>query len=211
MRSKSRSVSESWVRGAVLKPLLSQQPAALSFVVARPLTPRDAVKHMQRALGETMQLRIVHPRKPEPRSAQSPAELMHHDPIAKALQAVTRPLQPDEAERLRLIALSRSDNQGGAGPDTVPADAAVGNAPVDAPISAAIEAVQLRIRVIALENLVIALLAQEPAAQLELVREMAAHISPRPGFTPHHLTLLAADEMRSLVDRASPFRAPPAA
>lgn len=73
------------------------------------------------------------------------------------------------------------------------------------------EAVQLRIRVIALENLVIALLAQAPEAQLALAREMAVYISPRPGYTPHQLTLGAADEMRSLVDRAMQFRATSAA
>ncbi len=71
------------------------------------------------------------------------------------------------------------------------------------------EAVQLRIRVIALENLVIALLAQIPAAQLELAREMATYISPRPGYTPHPLTLGAAEEMRSLVDRSMQFRTTP--
>ena len=138
---------------------------------------------------------------------------MHQDPTAKALPAATaQPLPPAEAERLRLrvAALSRWDNEGGAGADSLPAGAAVGSAPVADPAAAATEAEQLRGRVIALENLVIALLAQAPVAQLELAREMAAHISPRPGFTPHHLTLRAADEMRSLVDRASPFRAGPA-
>jgi hypothetical protein len=65
---------------------------------------------------------------------------------------------------------------------------------------------QLRVRVVALENLVIALLAQAPERQLLLAREMALHISPRPGFTRHRLTLHAADEMRSLVDRAQRFR-----
>ena len=73
------------------------------------------------------------------------------------------------------------------------------------------EAVQLRVRIIALENLLIALLAQIPAAQLELAREMATYISPRPGYTPHPLTLRAAEEMRSLVDRSMQFRATPAA
>lgn len=68
------------------------------------------------------------------------------------------------------------------------------------------ELAQLRVRVVALENLVIALLAQAPEHQLQLVREMAVHISPRPGFTPHRLTLHAADEMLSLLDRAQPFR-----
>lgn len=69
------------------------------------------------------------------------------------------------------------------------------------------ELTQLRIRVIALENLLIALLARAPDAQLHEAREMATYISPRPGHTPHHLTLSAAVEMRSLVDRANQFRA----
>lgn len=68
------------------------------------------------------------------------------------------------------------------------------------------ELVQLHIRVIALENIVIALLAQAPESQLALAREMATFISPRPGFTPHTLTIAAADEMLSLVNRAAPFR-----
>jgi hypothetical protein len=116
------------------------------------------------------------------------------------------------AERLllRLSALSRWENEGGAGADAVPAADVAGSALIADSTSAGTEAVQLRIRVIALENLVISLLAQAPVAQLALAREMAAHISPRPGFTPHHLTLRAADEMRSLVDRTGPFRTSPA-
>jgi hypothetical protein len=73
-----------------------------------------------------------------------------------------------------------------------------------APLSTQTELAQLRVRVVALENLVIALLAQAPEPQL--AREMAVHISPRPGFTRHRLTLHAADEMLSLVDRARRFR-----
>jgi hypothetical protein len=76
-------------------------------------------------------------------------------------------------------------------------------------MSGATECAQLRIRIIALENLVIALLAQAPEHQLALVRDMATHISPRPGFTAHRPTLHAADEMRSLVVRAGRFRAAP--
>lgn len=68
------------------------------------------------------------------------------------------------------------------------------------------ELVQLRVRVIALENIVIALLAQAPERQRELAREMAVHISPRPGFTPHPMTVHAAAEMNSLVRRAETFR-----
>jgi hypothetical protein len=82
---------------------------------------------------------------------------------------------------------------------------------IAAPPSTQTELAQLRVRVVALENLLIALLAQATEPQLRLVREMAVHISPRPGFTRHRLTLHAADEMLSLVDRAQRFRsAPPA-
>ncbi|MEP6873300.1 MAG: hypothetical protein ABI887_02965 [Burkholderiales bacterium] len=68
------------------------------------------------------------------------------------------------------------------------------------------ELVQLQIRVIALENLVIALLAEGSDRQRALAREMAAYISPRPGFTHHRLTIHAAAEMVSLVNRAGAFR-----
>ncbi len=74
------------------------------------------------------------------------------------------------------------------------------------PLSTLTEMAQLRVRVVALENLVIALLAQAPERQLLLAREVAVHISPRPGFTRHRLTLHAADEMLSLVNRARCFR-----
>jgi hypothetical protein len=69
-----------------------------------------------------------------------------------------------------------------------------------------VELVQLRVRVIALENLVIALLAEASDRQLETAREMAAFISPRPGFTHHPLTIQAAAHMIDLVDRAERFR-----
>ena len=70
------------------------------------------------------------------------------------------------------------------------------------------ELVQLQIRVIALENLVIALLSQASDRQLDLARAMAIHISPRSGFTAHRLTIHAAAQMISLVERAGYFRAP---
>lgn len=76
---------------------------------------------------------------------------------------------------------------------------------ISPPLSDA-ELVQLRVRVIALENIVIALLAQVPERQLELAREMAQYISPRQGFTPHPMTMHAAAEMNSLVKRADAFR-----
>lgn len=77
----------------------------------------------------------------------------------------------------------------------------------DTPLTNA-ELVQLRIRVIALENLVIALLAEAPDRQLTIARDMATYISPRAGFTPHPITLRAADEMLSLVDRADRYPRP---
>ena len=68
------------------------------------------------------------------------------------------------------------------------------------------EQAQLHMRVIALENLVIALLANATDAQREQAREMAIYISPRAGFTAHALTLEAAAEMNHLVDRAEHFK-----
>jgi hypothetical protein len=68
------------------------------------------------------------------------------------------------------------------------------------------EVVQLRIRVIALENLVIALLAETSVHQLAQAREMAAYISPRPGYTHHRPTLHAAAQMVHMVERAKHFR-----
>ena len=78
----------------------------------------------------------------------------------------------------------------------------------DSPLTNA-ELVQMRIRIIALENLVIALLAEAPDRQLAIARGMAAYISPRAGFTQHPITLRAADEMLSLVDRAARYLCPP--
>ncbi len=64
----------------------------------------------------------------------------------------------------------------------------------------------MRVRVIALENLVIALLAEGSERQRRIARDMAAHIAPRPGFTPHPLTVHASHRMVDLVERAERFR-----
>lgn len=116
--------------------------------------------------------------------------------------------QKDSTERAaqRQRALQRWDNEGGAGPERLPSKDGLETALASAPPLTNAELVQLQIRVIALENLVIALLAQTDDAQLDLVRDMAAYISPRPGFTPHPLTIGAAGEMMSLVERSSHFR-----
>lgn len=89
----------------------------------------------------------------------------------------------------------------------VPALESAGSSDHQAPFTNA-EWVQLRVRVIALENLVIALLADGPDRQRALVREMATYITPRTGFTPHPVTLRAAEEMLSLVDRAGRYSGP---
>lgn len=68
------------------------------------------------------------------------------------------------------------------------------------------ELVQLRVRVVALENLVISLLAAAPAMPT-LANKMALHISPRQGFTEHPLTVHAAGLMNHLIQRADYFRA----
>lgn len=64
----------------------------------------------------------------------------------------------------------------------------------------------LHIRMIAMENLLIALLAQAPDQPRALAREMATFISPRPGFTHHPRTLGAAAQMVHLVERAWHFQ-----
>lgn len=68
------------------------------------------------------------------------------------------------------------------------------------------ELVQLRVRVVALENLLITLLAQNSEQQLGRGRDMAAYISPRPGHTDHPLTVHAAAQMLHLTQRAVRLR-----
>lgn len=112
---------------------------------------------------------------------------------------------PSDTASLRREALSRWDNEGG----TTAKDPAEGRQldrerREDPPLTNA-ELVLLRIRVIALENLVIALLANASDRQTDLAREIAAQITPRAGYTQHPLTVKAADHMTDLVDRAAKF------
>ena len=119
--------------------------------------------------------------------------------------------KPNSAERLqqRERALSQWDTEGGAGP-CGPQDKSIPDEEQTiAPMLTNGELVQLRIRVIALENLVIALLAEGSERQLERVREMATYILPRPDFASHPLTIKAANQMTGLVDRALHFRLSP--
>jgi hypothetical protein len=106
----------------------------------------------------------------------------------------------------RQIALSTWENEGGAGPRGPQEGPISGAAQSEVPELTNAELVQLRIRVIALENVVISLLAEASDRQLDLIREMAAFICPRPGFTQHPLTIQAATQMIDLVERAARFR-----
>lgn len=109
---------------------------------------------------------------------------------------------PDPAQT-RLDALSRWDNEGGAGPLRTPEMDALHSA---TPALNKAELVQLRVRVIALENVLIALLASAPEAALAKVLALATAIQPRAGHTPHPLTLHAAEHMQQLVARAAHFK-----
>ena len=104
------------------------------------------------------------------------------------------------------MALSRWETDGGAALGSSQASLISGSAQSDIPELTNAELVQLRIRVIALENIVISLLAEASDTRLQLTREMAAFISPRPGFTHHPLTIHAATQMIDLVCRAGHFR-----
>ena len=96
-------------------------------------------------------------------------------------------------------ALSRWENEGG--PDARQKDELQ-----DIPELTNTELVHLRVRVIALENIIISLLTQAPDEQHELIREMSDFISPRAASTQHQLTIDAASHMRKFVDRAIQFR-----
>jgi hypothetical protein len=102
-------------------------------------------------------------------------------------------------------ALAQWDAEGGALSDTA-ASHTPASATEAAPSNA--ELAHLRMRVIALENLVLAMLAAGPGHQLGSVREMAAFISPRAGRTAHPLTLAAAAQMVRLAARSADFRQP---
>ena len=107
---------------------------------------------------------------------------------------------PDKMSEIRQRALARWDNEGGA-------IASIAEIAADAvPEMSNTELVHLRIRVIALENLMIAVLAEGSEQQREMARDMAALITPRPGYTQHPLTIHAADHITDLVERADRFR-----
>lgn len=111
----------------------------------------------------------------------------------------------DPAPKSQRLPLSEWDNEGSAG-RCGPKESTAGTPPQSIPELTNTELVQLRVRVIALENLVTALLSSATAHQHDLIRAMAAQISPRPGMTPHPLTIQAASQMNELVERAMHYR-----
>lgn len=123
---------------------------------------------------------------------------------------IRKPEFLDPAHQLqRERALARSEHDAGTEPDGPNPGHAPDACEGDVLPLANAELVQLQIRVIALENLVIALLTEASDRQKNLVRDMAAYIAPRPGFTPHRLTAHAAIQMVSLVERAGHFQVVP--
>jgi hypothetical protein len=115
----------------------------------------------------------------------------NNDPLNDALQ--------------RQRALSQWDSDGGAGLDRPLAEAGETNKAPPFPRMGDAEFQALHVRVIALENLVIALLADASDQGREQARGMASTISPRPGFTRHPLTTHAAAHIVNLIERATRF------
>ena len=109
----------------------------------------------------------------------------------------------------RQQALAGWDNEGGAGPcGPLEAVRSLG-AGLPTPEMGKAEMLALHIRVIALENLLIALLATASKEQREVARSMAGYIAPRAGATRHPVTTLASAHMIDLLDRAGRFEAEP--
>lgn len=112
-----------------------------------------------------------------------------------------------EASLLRAKALSRWENEGGAEAGGHQQGSMPGGQPAIREFTKN-ELAHMLTRLIALENLVISLLSDASEQQLERVRQMAAFISPRPGATPHPLTIHAAAHMIDMVNRSNRFRGP---
>ena len=104
------------------------------------------------------------------------------------------------------IAVSRWEAEGGALPCGPQEALAATCDEWDIPALSDAELIQLRIRVIALENIVLGLLSKASEEQLELIAEMADFITPRPDAKQHPLTIHAATQMNHMVERATHFR-----
>ncbi len=116
--------------------------------------------------------------------------------------------QPDQSKPLDLRerALSRWENEGGAEPEGPQHGEPSEQVHPEIDRTTNTEMIQLRVRIIALENLVIALLGGATDGQLATAREMAGCLAPRPGATHHPLTIAAGKHMVDLVERADRFK-----
>jgi len=117
-------------------------------------------------------------------------------------------MEKSDRELLLRRALGRWDNEGGAtdvGPqqDVHGVDVQPGVPPLTNA-----ELVQLQVRVIALENLVIALLAGGSDEQRLLAQQLVGCIAPRKGFAQHPLTIHASAQMAHFLRRAARVTAP---
>ena len=117
----------------------------------------------------------------------------------------------ESADEVQRRSLARWDNEGGAERDraqihrnTAP-DASSGEDQYDLKVTK-VEFSDLHARLIALESVTISLLLTATDQQFKLAREMADHISPREDFTPHPLTLNAANLINQLIDRTLRLR-----
>lgn len=101
---------------------------------------------------------------------------------------------------------SRWDDEGGAAPCGPQESLAAACEKGEIPALSNAELIQLRIRVIALENILISMLSKASDDQLMQIGAMAEFITPRPDATQHPLTVHAATQMTQLVERAKHFR-----
>lgn len=113
--------------------------------------------------------------------------------------------EQEAKEELRRRALSRWDDEGGATTNGPQADLSAGEDQYELRVTK-VEFADLHARLIAVEHVAISLLITSTDRQIELTREMAALIYPRPGKTPHPLSITAAHHIDQLVDRALRFR-----
>jgi hypothetical protein len=103
-------------------------------------------------------------------------------------------------------ALARWANEGGSGQSGRDSDLTSARDETEMPPIGDAQIGLLHIRVIALENLVIALLATASGPQLDLARDMARIIEPRSDASPHPLTIRAAAHLTNLIERSERFQ-----
>lgn len=111
-----------------------------------------------------------------------------------------------QATLLRQRALSRWDNEGGAGSDGSQMELAETGDQDRVMRTDAAELAALHIRVIALESLVVALLAGGSDRQIEQARSVAQSIVSRQGAEPDELARHAAIHSAGLIDRGIDLR-----